>query len=283
MRFLLRALWALLTGKQTLPVRMIVGPSGLLHLKTGRVMPPLQGADDDDGDDSDDDQDADDADTDDDDTADGDTDDTDDDASDDAGDDDESKLPDNVKAILKKERDARRKAERKARAAERKARQAKPAEDKKPKPKDDTTAADAVTVKIQRANLKAALADEGITGKQAKAAMRLLDGIEYDDDDEPTNLEDVLDEAEEIYGTELIRGSATADDGDDAKSSKRKAPNVNGGSGKQNGKGPRLTAEELKAAQDSGMKPEVYEAMKGVKTLADYEALRKKQAAAAQQ
>lgn len=177
-----------------------------------------------------------------------------DDAGSDDGDDDGRQADDDatrLKAALEKERKARRAAEKRARDAER---NAKPKPDKpeaKPETGDDPAAR--VTDKLRRANLKAALADEGITGQQAKAAMRLLDGVEYDTDDEPTNLADALEAAEALYGKATVRGQA-----------KPKAPAADGGagSGSGDGQGPRLTADELAYAKEFGMTPEEYAAHK---------------------
>lgn len=175
--------------------------------------------------------------------------------SDEPGDDDGQQADDDatrLKAALEKERKARRAAEKRARDAERKAKPDKPKGDDKPA--DDADAApDRVTLKLRRANLKAALADEGITGQQAKAAMRLLDGVEYDDDDEPSNLAEALEAAEAVYGKATVRGTA-----------KPKAPAADGGAGGStgDGQGPRLTADELEYAKKFGMSPEEYAAHK---------------------
>ncbi len=104
-----------------------------------------------------------------------------------------------------------------------------------------TTAEKTATEKLRRANLLTALADEGLTGAKARAAARLLDDVEFDDDDEPTNLKDAIKAATAEYGKELFGVAAgthavTAHQG--------------------------LTANELKAARASGMTPEEYVAYK---------------------
>jgi hypothetical protein len=53
---------------------------------------------------------------------------------------------------------------------------------------------------IRRANLLTALAEEGVVGSKAKAAVKLIDGVEYDDEDEPTNLADCIAAATAEYG-----------------------------------------------------------------------------------
>lgn len=109
----------------------------------------------------------------------------------------------------------------------------------------------AATDKLRKANLMAALADEGLTGARAKAAARLLDGVEYGDDDEPNNLPDALKTATAEYGDDMFKGL------------KPKAPRLNGGdSAVEDGDKPNLTAEELAAAKSFDMTPEEYQAFK---------------------
>lgn len=277
MRFLLRVLRAVLSGARVVPVRLPGDRAAVLHW-SGLVVPVLRGgAPDEDDNDGDGDGDGAEAEAEDSDTDDGDGDEGNDGDEDQEGSDPEAGLSDEVKAILKKERDARRAAERKAKRLAREAREKdKPREDPK---KDEGSPVDAITLKIRKANLKAALADEGITGKHAKAAMRLLEGLSFDEDDEPENLADALEDAEETYGTQVVRGTPQEGDGT---SPRRAAPRINGGSGKGGGKGPRLTAEELNAAKQAGMSPERYEAFKNVSNLKDYEELQRKLAAAQQ-
>lgn len=195
-----------------------------------------------------------------------------DDDGDDADDDDEEKFPDKAKEIIRKERKARRDAERRAKAAERAAKPKpkpapkKPAKDDADDGKDDQL--DAVTAKLRRSNLRAALAESTVQTDKVKAALNLidLDDVEYDEDDEPTNLDDVLETAFETYP--FLKGN------------KPKAPNVNGRDGKGN-KTPKLTADELDAAKQAGKTPEEWEALKGVESLADWRALQDKRQKAA--
>jgi hypothetical protein len=124
------------------------------------------------------------------------------------------------------------------------------------------------TAKAQSANLLTALADKGLTGGQAKAAARLLDGVEYDKDtDEPVNLDKAIETAKATYGDAQFTPGETA---------KPPAPNLNPGPGNEPGPKPNLTAEELKAAEDSGMEPKAYEAMKDVRSFEDWQAARKR-------
>lgn len=140
-----------------------------------------------------------------------------------------------------------RAAEARAEAAERKLKpEPKKDDPPKPKPGDKPDPMEQVTAKLRRSNLRAALADAGLTGGKGKAAMELLKDVEYDDDDEPTNLEAALTAAKTTYGEELF------------KAEKPKAPNINGGAGSGDGKTPELTADELKAAKQFGMTPEEY-------------------------
>lgn len=60
--------------------------------------------------------------------------------------------------------------------------------------------AETATGKLRTANLRDALAEKGFAGAQAKAVARLLSGVEYDDDDEPKNLDARLKAAAEEYG-----------------------------------------------------------------------------------
>lgn len=108
------------------------------------------------------------------------------------------------------------------------------------------------TDKLRRANLLAALADEGLTGAKAKAAARLLDVVEYGNDDEPTNLADAITAAKAEYGDDMFKGATPA----------RKPTPTNGGGGREDREGPTLTADELAAAKAAGMTPEEYEAYK---------------------
>jgi hypothetical protein len=63
------------------------------------------------------------------------------------------------------------------------------------------------TQKLRKANLILALADEGLTGGKAKAAARLLDTVDYDDNDEPTNLKDAITAATAEYGEDMFKGA----------------------------------------------------------------------------
>jgi hypothetical protein len=60
--------------------------------------------------------------------------------------------------------------------------------------------AEKATAKLRNANLRDAIAAKGFSGPQAKAVAKLLDGLEYDGDDEPTNLDARLEAAGEEYG-----------------------------------------------------------------------------------
>ncbi len=105
----------------------------------------------------------------------------------------------------------------------------------------------AATEKVRRANLLAALSDAGVT--KAKAAARLLDGVEYDDDtDEPTNLDTAITAAQAAFGDEMFKGAAPPPPGD-----------LNGGDGNNaGGNAPPLNADELRAAKASNMSPEEF-------------------------
>lgn len=116
--------------------------------------------------------------------------------------------------------------------------------------------------KLRRANLIAALSDPSLGIVNARAAAKLIEGIEYDDEGEPTNLgsldaEDSL-VAKFLGENDYLRGKAT----------KPKPPSTDGHEGDDK-KPPELTAEELEVAKQSGMTPEEYAAFKGGGSLAD--------------
>lgn len=69
------------------------------------------------------------------------------------------------------------------------------------------------TAKIQRANLITALADKGLMGGKARAAARLLE-VEFDDSDEPKDLDDAIKAATAEYGEELFKGAMPEGSGD---------------------------------------------------------------------
>lgn len=74
--------------------------------------------------------------------------------------------------------------------------------------------AEKATSKLRNANLRDALAVKGFTGPQAKAVAKLLDGVEYDTDDEPSNLDARITAAAEEYGDLVKPGqSDTSFDG----------------------------------------------------------------------
>lgn len=96
----------------------------------------------------------------------------------------------------------------------------------------------------------------------ATAAAKLITGVEYDDDHAPTNFDERLAATVEQYP--FLKG--------EAKPPTPEKPDINGPDGRKPGPRPNLTADELEAAQAAGMTPERYEAMKGVSTLAEFQA-----------
>ncbi len=111
--------------------------------------------------------------------------------------------------------------------------------------------ADKATTKLRRANLLTELAKPGLGIVNAKAAAKLLEGVEYSDDDEPTNLGDPDDPASLISrflsDNDFLRGKAA----------KPIPPNTDARAG-GNDTAPELSAEELAAAKRDGMTPEEY-------------------------
>lgn len=249
----LRAFVARLRGTPMIPVTF-GGREFWLHTTTGRILPKLAGADDGDTDDAGADDDASDDDGDNDSHDEGPGDDANNDDTDDS-DSDEDKLPDNVKAILRKEREARRKAERTARRLRKQAKERDTPNDDKPDNKgdvDEDAAVDKITLKLRKANLRAALVENGVPADRVKAAVKLLadTDIEYDQDDEPDNLEEVLEEAFAVYPF-LKSGE---------KPHKPKPPKADGDQGGDDKKSPPLTADELQFAKAFRMTPEQYAA-----------------------
>lgn len=262
-----------LTGWEPEPLRLRQRGHGRAYaflMPSGAMLPGLGGGDgteDDDADDDDEDEsdDGDDDESDDDkkdkskkgSDDDGDGDDQDDDKTDE-DEVDESELDPKVKAILKKNRDKAKAADKRARRAERELRKVKPATKKPAKKstddqrdaddeddkKDDDTP-DAGTVKLRTANLLTALADKGYSGKRAKALSKLLD-VDYDDNDEPEDLDDAIDEAKDTYGAQIVARK------------KPKPSKTDGGDGGDDGEKPSLTADELKMAKSMGMTPAEY-------------------------
>lgn len=124
----------------------------------------------------------------------------------------DEKLGEKGKAALDAERKARKEADKRARDAEARAKKLedeKLSEEEKLKQRAEEGDKNLTrgTEKIRRANLLLSLTAKGITGGKAKAAARLLDGVEYDDDDEPTNLDSALEAAKAEYGAEAFTGA----------------------------------------------------------------------------
>lgn len=116
-------------------------------------------------------------------------------------------------AALKAERDARKNAEKAAREAQAKLdaierekesetdRLKREAEDGKKRYAEATT-------RLRQATTLTALASEGLIGPTALAAMKLIDGVEYDDTtDQPQNLKERLDAAKATYGAQMFAGA----------------------------------------------------------------------------
>jgi hypothetical protein len=64
---------------------------------------------------------------------------------------------------------------------------------------------------LQQAHTITALAQVGLTGPQANAAMRLVDGVTYDaTTHQPTNLAERLEAAKAVYGAQYFEGATPA-------------------------------------------------------------------------
>ncbi len=142
------------------------------------------------------------------------------------------------KAALDAERKARRDAEKAAREAQAKldaleAEKLSEAEREKKRADDAEAKVSTATERLRRANLMTALADEGVIGAKAKAAARLLDSVEYDDHDEPTNLADAVKVAKAEYGDDVFKPNGrVAGDADGGKGSPDSDVNVTPGLGR---------------------------------------------------
>lgn len=116
------------------------------------------------------------------------------------------------RAALQAERDARKRAE-KAQAALAKKVEALESAQQSDQEKLEARAkrgdelAAKATESLRKANLRLALADKGLTGSKAKAAARLIDEVEYDDDGEPINLDARIKAATAAYGDEFFKGA----------------------------------------------------------------------------
>ncbi len=118
-----------------------------------------------------------------------------------------------LEAVVAKERAATKAAEKAARDAQKKLDDIEAAaltenEKLKKEAEDGKALATSATEKLRRANLLSALADEGLTGAKAKAAVRLLDGVEFTDTDEPKNLKDAMKAASAEYGEDVFKAAA---------------------------------------------------------------------------
>jgi len=125
---------------------------------------------------------------------------------------------------------------------------------------------------VREAKLLTALTAHGLPGGQAKAAAKLLDGVEYDAAHEPTNLDAAIEKATAVYGATPFALPEPPRD-------PPPTPRSNGGGEGARDPPPALTADELKAAEDAGMPPERFAALKGGASLEDWQRM---QAAASQ-
>ena len=119
-----------------------------------------------------------------------------------------------LQAVVDKERKDRRDADKRAKDAQEKldaieAASLSETEKLKKQAEEGKQAAVTATDKLRRANLITALADKGLAGAKAKAAVRLLDDVQYDDADEPTNLDGAITAATAVYGEDVFKASTT--------------------------------------------------------------------------
>jgi len=119
---------------------------------------------------------------------------------------------------------------------------------------------------LRKANLVAALTDPSLSIVNPRAAAKLIEGVEYDDEGEPTNLGTPDDEnsliAKFLAENDYLRGKPAT---------KPTPPQVNAREGGDKN-APELKAEELEAARRANMSPEEYRAFKNGGSLADLQA-----------
>jgi multidrug efflux pump subunit AcrA (membrane-fusion protein) len=76
---------------------------------------------------------------------------------------------------------------------------------------ENATRAAETSARLQQAYTENALAQAGIVGAAAQAAMRLVDGVQYDPQThQPTNLQERLEAAKSVYGEQYFQGAMPA-------------------------------------------------------------------------
>lgn len=103
-----------------------------------------------------------------------------------------------------------------------------------------------MTERLHRARLIVELAKPEHKLVDAAAAAHLMEGVEYDDDGNPTNVADAVKAVTEKYA--FLKGEPAAPPPPEI--------NAGGGAGGSGGSGPALTAEQLSAARSMNMTPE---------------------------
>jgi hypothetical protein len=128
---------------------------------------------------------------------------------------DPSQLGDAGKRALDAEREARRQAEaaaarEKQRADELEKAQLSETDRLRKEAEEGKKLAQAGVTQMRDARLLVSLTSKGITGPKAQAAMKLLEGVQYDDAHVPTNLDTAIEVAKARYGAELFAGATPA-------------------------------------------------------------------------
>lgn len=124
----------------------------------------------------------------------------------------EDQLGEAGKRAIQAERDARAKAEREAAEAKRRLKEMEQANEseaqrKEREAEEGRRLAEEGRAALREAKTITALAGQGIIGPTALAAVKLLDGVEYDDANQPTNLSDRLTAAKAVYGEQVFAGA----------------------------------------------------------------------------
>lgn len=166
----------------------------------------------------------------------------------------EEALGDAGKAAIRREREARATAERELRAANEKAKKwdaheaSQLSEEEKVKRERDAERAKSgqATTKLRKAHVISELAKSEHGIADATAAAALIKGVEFDDQDQPTNLKDRVEAL--LTDHPVLKGTATVPP----------PPSTNGSQGSGGNTPVKLSAEQAAAAQMFGIPAEEY-------------------------
>jgi hypothetical protein len=125
-----------------------------------------------------------------------------------------SELGPGGKAALEAKRAARKQAEKDARERQKRidaleAEKLSETEKLQSEAQEGRDLAHKASEKLRRANLLSALSEAGLVGPRARATARLVDGVEFDAEDEPTNLKDRIEAAKAEFGEDMFAGATS--------------------------------------------------------------------------